>query len=222
MMSLVAENVTKVYRKGSSQVHALRGVTLEIQDGESVAIMGPSGSGKSTLLYVLGILATPTSGRVLIDGRNVTVLDDITRSSLRNKYIGFVFQSYNLLSGLTALDNVGLPMKYAGIGAKMRRQRAMELLKMVGLEHRANHYPSELSGGEEQRVAIARALANNPKVILADEPTGNLDSATGKQILALLSEANARGTTLVVVTHDPTVADICKRVVKLRDGMIVD
>lgn len=221
-MSLVAENVTKVYRKGSSQVHALRGVTLEIQDGESVAIMGPSGSGKSTLLYVLGLLATPTSGRVLIDGRNVTVLDDITRSSLRNKYIGFVFQSYNLLSGLTALDNVALPMKYAGIGAKMRRQRAIELLKMVGLEHRANHYPSELSGGEEQRVAIARALANNPKVILADEPTGNLDSATGKQILALLSEANARGTTLVVVTHDPTVADICRRVVKLRDGMIVD
>lgn len=222
MMSLVAENVTKVYRKGSSQVHALHGVTLEIQDGESVAVMGPSGSGKSTLLYVLGLLATPTSRRVLIDGRNVTVLDDITRSSLRNKYIGFVFQSYNLLSGLTALDNVALPMKYAGIGAKMRRQRAMELLKMVGLEHRANHYPSELSGGEEQRVAIARALANNPKVILADEPTGNLDSATGKQILALLSEANARGTTLVVVTHDPTVADICKRVVKLRDGMIVD
>ncbi|MBE3519950.1 MAG: ABC transporter ATP-binding protein [Firmicutes bacterium] len=221
-MSLVAENVTKVYRKGSSQVHALRGVTLEIQDGESVAVMGPSGSGKSTLLYVLGLLATPTSGRVLIDGRNVTVLDDITRSSLRNKYIGFVFQSYNLLSGLTALDNVALPMKYAGIGARMRRQRAMELLKMVGLEHRANHYPSELSGGEEQRVAIARALANNPKVILADEPTGNLDSATGKQILALLSEANARGTTLVVVTHDPTVADICTRVVKLRDGMIVD
>lgn len=221
-MSVVAENVTKVYRKGSSQVHALRGVTLEIQDGESVAIMGPSGSGKSTLLYVLGILATPTSGRVLIDGKNATVLDDITRSALRNKHIGFVFQSYNLLAGLTALDNVALPMKYAGIGTRMRRQKAMELLKMVGLEDRANHYPSELSGGEEQRVAIARALANNPKVILADEPTGNLDSATGKQILALLSEANARGTTLVVVTHDPTVADICRRVVKLRDGVIVN
>ena len=159
---------------------------------------------------------------MLIDGRNVTALDDITRSSLRNKYIGFVFQSYNLLAGLTALDNVALPMKYAGIGKKMRRQRAMELLRMVGLGDRAAHYPSELSGGEEQRVAIARALANNPRVILADEPTGNLDSATGKAILALLSEANARGTTLVVVTHDPAVADVCQRVVKLRDGMIVE
>lgn len=177
-------------------------------------LTGDVGTGKSTCLRALRAALDPLGSRwlylpnpLLPDGRNITALDDITRSSLRNKHIGFVFQSYNLLAGLTALDNVVLPMKYTGIGARMRRQGAMELLRMVGLEDRDNHYPSEPSGGEEQWVAIARALANNPRVILADEPTGNLDSATGKQILLRFSEPNARGTNLAVVTHDPTAAD---------------
>ena len=191
-----------------------------MEDGEYAAIMGPSGSGKSTLMHIIGCLDTPTSGTLELMGRAIQSLREPELAEIRRRDTGFVFQSYNLLPRLTALENVELPMTYTGAGAKRRHSAAMELLERVGLKDRALHKPSELSGGEAQRVALARALANDPKIVLADEPTGNLDSSTGEEILALLDEIHGAGKTLILVTHDSTVADRAGRVIRLRDGRI--
>lgn len=215
------KGVNKHYLKGQTTVTALRELTLSIEAGEHVALVGPSGAGKSTLLYLLGLMDTPSSGELRLLGQNPAALSDRARSRLRGQLIGFVFQSFNLLPQLKAWQNVALPLKYQRMSAKARKQRALALLEQVGLLERAEHYPGELSGGQEQRVAIARALVTRPKLILADEPTGNLDSASGEQILALLQEAHAQGTTLVVVTHDPQVAARASRQLRLIDGRLV-
>ncbi len=215
-------DIHKVYGGGSaSLVHALRGVSIEIEDGEYVAIMGPSGSGKSTLMHIIGFLDTPTSGKYLFEGVDVSSLTEPELAELRKWKVGFVFQQFNLLARLRAWENVEIPMIYAGVPARERKRRALELLEMVGLKERAEHHPNQLSGGEMQRVAIARALANDPKVILADEPTGNLDSKTEEEILAVFRELHDRGKTIIVVTHDPEVAEHAGRVIKIRDGLIV-
>jgi putative ABC transport system ATP-binding protein len=213
--------VSKHYLKGQTTVTALRELTLSIEAGEHVALVGPSGAGKSTLLYLLGLMDTPSSGELRLLGQNPAALSDRARSRLRGQLIGFVFQSFNLLPQLKAWQNVALPLKYQRISAKARKERALALLEQVGLLERAEHYPSELSGGQEQRVAIARALVTRPKLILADEPTGNLDSASGEQILALLQEAHTQGTTLIIVTHDPQVAARASRQLRLIDGQLV-
>ncbi len=215
---IVLEDVWKVYKSGVETV-ALRGVSLEIESGEYVAIVGPSGSGKSTLLHIMGLLDTPTRGRVLIEGRDVSRLGESERALIRRDFIGFVFQQFNLVPHLTALENVMLPLLLKGISRRERERRARELLERVGLSERYNHYPSQLSGGQQQRVAIARALANAPPLILADEPTGNLDSKTGKEIMELLEDVSE---TLVVVTHDPAIARRAERVIKIKDGKIVE
>lgn len=215
------KGVNKHYLKGQTTVTALRELTLSIEAGEHVALVGPSGAGKSTLLYLLGLMDTPSSGELRLLGQNPAALSDRARSRLRGQLIGFVFQSFNLLPQLKAWQNVALPLKYQRMSAKARKQRALALLEQVGLLERAEHYPGELSGGQEQRVAIARALVTRPKLILADEPTGNLDSVSGEQILALLQEAHAQGTTLVVVTHDPQVAARASRQLRLIDGRLV-
>ncbi len=215
-------DIHKVYGGDSaSLVHALRGVSIEIEDGEYVAIMGPSGSGKSTLMHIIGFLDTPTSGKYLFEGVDVSSLTEPELAELRKWKVGFVFQQFNLLARLRAWENVEIPMIYAGVPARERKRRALELLEMVGLKERAEHHPNQLSGGEMQRVAIARALANDPKVILADEPTGNLDSKTEEEILAVFRELHDRGKTIIVVTHDPEVAEHAGRVIKIRDGLIV-
>jgi len=220
---LEAKDLVKVYTRGKSKVRALRGVSLRVRKGEFVGIMGPSGCGKSTLLYILGALDRPTSGTVIWNGKDLTGLGDVELSSFRNRYAGFVFQSYNLLPDKKAWENVALPLVYAGVNARERRERAYNLLSAVGLADRADHYPSELSGGEEQRVAIARALANNPSLILADEPTGNLDSESSKQVLDLLSSLNREsGLTVLMVTHNPALKEHCHRIVTMRDGMLLD
>ena len=214
------EGVTKVYRMGDVQVHALKGIDLRVEDGEFVAVMGASGSGKSTLMNVIGCLDLATEGRYLLDGVDVRRLSDDQLAVIRNRKIGFVFQSFNLIPRSSALHNVEMPLIYAGLG-NGRRQRALAALRAVGLADRASHQPSELSGGQQQRVAIARALVTEPSILLADEPTGNLDSEASREILRLLVELNDEGRTVVLITHETEIAAYAKRVVRLRDGLIV-
>jgi putative ABC transport system ATP-binding protein len=219
-MDLVIEarNLTKTYMMGEFEVQALRGVSFTIERGEMLSIMGPSGSGKSTMMNTLGCLDRPTSGEYILDGESVGEMNDDQLASVRNRKVGFVFQSFNLLSRLTALGNVELPLRYAGL-TEGRRERAKAALEAVGLGDRMTHRPYELSGGQQQRVAVARALVNNPAIIMADEPTGNLDSKVGKEIMSLLLNLNKdRGTTLIIVTHDPLIAEQTQRVIRLRDG----
>ncbi len=215
------EDVTKTYEMGDVAVHALRGVSLEIEPGEFTAIMGASGSGKSTLMNVVGCLDRPTSGRYLLDGQEVSKLppDDLAR--IRNRTLGFVFQSFNLLSRTSAAENVELPLLYSGVGTAERHARAREALGRVGLAERAHHHPNQMSGGQQQRVAIARAIVNNPRVILADEPTGNLDSRTSVEVMALFQELGRSGITVVLVTHETDIAEYASRVVTMRDGRVL-
>jgi putative ABC transport system ATP-binding protein len=212
--------VTKLYKMGEETIHALRGVSVNIHRNEYLAIMGPSGSGKSTLMNMLGCLDTPTAGRYEFNGKNVATMVDDELADIRNREIGFVFQTFNLLPRSTALANVELPLIYAGYPPSERRARAVKALENVGLGSRLHHKPNELSGGQRQRVAIARALVNSPSIILADEPTGNLDSKTGIEIMALFEELYAQGNTLIVVTHEEDIARHARRIVRLRDGLI--
>ncbi|HEX7707198.1 MAG TPA: ABC transporter ATP-binding protein [Thermoanaerobaculia bacterium] len=213
--------LTRVYELGPQKIFALRGVDLTIEQGEYVAIMGPSGSGKSTLMNVIGCLDTPSSGRYLLDGVPVETLNDDELAAIRNRKIGFVFQTFNLLARTSALHNVELPLVYAKISRAERRQLAEEALEAVGLADRMTHQPNELSGGQRQRVAIARALVNKPSLLLADEPTGNLDSQTGREILDLFLDLHSRGNSIIMVTHEDDVAREAKRTIRLRDGMVV-
>jgi len=218
-----AKDITKVYQMGEIEVHALRGLSVNIAPGEIISIMGPSGSGKSTLMNILGCLDRPTSGDYHLNGESVATLNDDQLAEIRNRGVGFVFQSFNLLPRATALANVELPMRYAVLNGRNRKQVAKEALTAVGLSDRIYHRPNELSGGQMQRVAIARALVNNPAIIMADEPTGNLDTQSGEEIMGLLKNLNKdRGTTLIIVTHDPEIAELTNRVISIRDGMIAE
>ena len=216
------ENLVKTYTMGTVTVPALRGVDLSIDNGEFVAIIGPSGSGKSTLLNMIGSLDRPTSGRVIIESFDTSMLNDNDLAMLRRKKIGFIFQQFNLIRTLSAVENVALPMMFDGVDSERRMRRAEELLEVVGLGHRTNHKPQELSGGEQQRVSIARALSNAPEIIFGDEPTGNLDSKSGEVVMRFLEELNRRGETLVIVTHDSEIAKKADRIINMRDGMLVD
>ncbi len=218
-----AKDITKVYQMGEIEVHALRGLSVNIARGEILSIMGPSGSGKSTLMNILGCLDRPTSGDYHLNGESVATLNDDQLAEIRNRGVGFVFQSFNLLPRATALANVELPMRYAVLNGRNRKQVAREALEAVGLGDRVHHRPNELSGGQMQRVAIARALVNNPAIIMADEPTGNLDSTSGEEIMTLLKNLNKdRGTTLIIVTHDPEIAELTDRIISIRDGCIAE
>ena len=219
--TIVIQDIVKTYQMGDSIVRALAGVNLTVEEGEFTAIMGPSGSGKSTLMNILGCLDRPTSGSYKLDGAEVATLGDDELAVTRNKKIGFVFQNFNLLSRMSALNNVALPMVYAGIPHKDRLARAQRGLEMVGLGSRVHHKPNELSGGQRQRVAIARALVNEPSIILADEPTGNLDSRSGDEIMEIFCELNQQGKTVILVTHEPEIAAYTRRTVTFRDGLIV-
>jgi putative ABC transport system ATP-binding protein len=214
------ENVTKLYKMGAEIVHALRGVSLHVRRNEYLAVMGPSGSGKSTMMNMLGCLDTPTSGKYLFTGNDVSSMSDDELADIRNREIGFVFQTFNLLPRSTTLANVELPLIYAGLSPHQRREKAIQVLHSVGLGERMGHKPNELSGGQRQRVAIARALVNNPSIILADEPTGNLDSRTGEEIMQLLEDLYTQGNTIIVVTHEEDIARHARRIVRLRDGLI--
>lgn len=221
-MMISIENMHKSYKMGENIIHALNGVSLEIQKNDFVAIVGPSGSGKSTLMNMLGCLDIPDSGSYLLDGVKVSSLNDNRLADIRNQKIGFVFQGFNLLQKLNAIENVELPLVYRGISNKERKMLSKKALEMVGLEDRANHKPTELSGGQQQRVAIARALASSPPIILADEPTGNLDSKSGEEIMRTLQRLNEQGNTIILITHDNDVAKQAKRIIRIQDGTIVN
>ena len=220
MNIITIEHIAKIYQVGTEEVHALRDVSLTIDKNEYVAIMGPSGSGKSTLMNILGCLDTPTKGLYTFTGNNVSEMDDNDLAAIRNREIGFVFQTFNLLPRSDALHNVELPLIYAGIAREERRERAREALGKVGLEDRMDHKPNELSGGQRQRVAVARALVTNPSIILADEPTGNLDTKTGEDIMALFEDLYNQGNTIILVTHEEYIAEHANRIIRLRDGLV--
>jgi putative ABC transport system ATP-binding protein len=221
-MVVDAKELTKTYLMGDVEVHALRGMSIQIKRGEVVAIMGPSGSGKSTLMNIIGCLDKPSNGDYLLDGEDVAQMNDNQLADIRNRKVGFVFQSFNLLSRATALANVELPLRYSSV-SKNRKELALNALESVGLADRVHHRPSELSGGQQQRVAIARAIVNNPSIVMADEPTGNLDTKSGEEIMELLLNLNQeKKTTLVIVTHDPEIAGQCERIVHIRDGKCVE
>ncbi len=221
-MIIKMENIGKIYDTGKILVEALKNVNVGINEGEFVSVMGPSGSGKSTLMNIIGCLDRSTGGYYELDGVNISELDDSELAKIRNKKIGFVFQSFNLLPKMTALHNVELPMIYAGASKKERREKALEALDRVSLADRMDHRPNELSGGQKQRVAIARALVNDPAILLADEPTGNLDTASGEEIMAVFQELNREGVTIILVTHEPDIAEHTKRIIRFRDGFLIN
>lgn len=222
MALLTIQDITKEYITGEIVTPVLKGISLTIEEGEFMTIMGPSGSGKSTLMHILGFLDHPTSGEYIFEGENVSGLDDDELADIRNKKVGFVFQAYNLLSRTTALDNVALPLLYAGVPQRKQKEMAEHVLEQVGLSHRAHHKPNELSGGQQQRVAIARALINSPKIIFADEPTGNLDTKSSYEIMQIFQALNKAGNTIVLVSHESDIAELTKRNLLLRDGLIVE
>jgi putative ABC transport system ATP-binding protein len=216
------DDVTKIYQMGEIQLEVLKGISLKVDEGEFMSIIGPSGSGKSTLMNILGCLDVPTSGEYYLDGKEISTYNENALAKIRNEKIGFIFQKFNLLSKLNALENVELPMVYRGIKSKERRRRAEEVLEIVGLEDRMHHKPTELSGGQQQRVAIARALVGNPSVLLADEPTGNLDTKSGIEILRIIEKLNNEGKTIIIITHDSEVAEMSRTAITIRDGIIID